>query len=288
MTENDCDTDPVTTAGRRPLSGPGWWRNQSLRTRTDGRLDRGAVPADAAGGVRPAGPGPRQGRRRHVRRHLPTSRSPRPQSGRDWKYPVPARTPTHVNEVHALDIDSTGPWPAGRDIDTCVEIIRLRHLRGHDNRLQNIIWRGRVASRSWGWTWQDRAGIGHFDHAHFSAVYTSAQESDTRTWGLIEEDDVSWTDDVIQNPAWRDDAKTNPTVKANYALYAAWNEAHAANVALASVAVQLKALTGKDFTDEQAIVAGVLAGLDPAVIAAAIPADLAREVADELAARLAG
>lgn len=200
---------------------------------------------------------------------------------------TPYKDADTINEVHALDIDSTGPWPAGRDIDTCVEIIRLRHLRGHDNRLQNIIWRGRVASRSWGWTWQDRAGIGHFDHAHFSAVYTSAQESDTRTWGLIEEDDVSWTDDVIQNPAWRGDAKTNPTVKANYALYATWNEAHAANVALASVAVQLKALTGKDFTDEQAIVAGVLAGLDPAAIAAAIPADLAREVADELAARLA-
>jgi hypothetical protein len=39
--------------------------------------------------------------------------------------------------------------------------------------------------------------------------------------------------------------------------------------------------------DEPAIVAGVLAGLDPAAIAAAIPPELARQVADELAARLA-
>ncbi|MET0426293.1 MAG: hypothetical protein ABW046_20660 [Actinoplanes sp.] len=194
----------------------------------------------------------------------------------------------HVNEVHGLDIDATGPWPVGRSLDDCVEIIRLRHLRGHDARLQNIVWRDRVASRSWGWTWEARPGIGHLDHAHFSAVYTSAQEADTRAWGLIEEDDMDWTDDVITNPSWRADAKTNPTVQAKFAIYAAWNEAHAANVALASVAAQLKALTGKDFTDEQAIVTGVLAGLDPAAIAAAIPADLAGQVADELAARLAG
>lgn len=52
------------------------------------------------------------------------------------------------------------------------------------------------------------------------------------------------------------------------------------------IEAQLTALTGRDFTDEPAIVAGVLAGLDPAAIAAAIPADLARQVADELAARL--
>jgi hypothetical protein len=50
----------------------------------------------------------------------------------------------------------------------------------------------------------------------------------------------------------------------------------------------LAALSGKDFTDEPAIVQGVLGGLDPATIAAAIPADIARQVADELASRLQG
>jgi lysozyme len=39
--------------------------------------------------------------------------------------------------------------------------------------------------------------------------------------------------------------------------------------------------------DEPEIIAGVLAGLDPAAIAAAIPADIAEQVADELASRLA-
>ncbi|MFI5833222.1 hypothetical protein ACIA5A_06045 [Micromonospora sp. NPDC051300] len=48
---------------------------------------------------------------------------------------------------------------------------------------------------------------------------------------------------------------------------------------------------GRDGTDEQAIIAGVLAGLDPATIAQRIaehlPADQAKQVADELSARLA-
>jgi len=100
------------------------------------------------------------------------------------------------------------------------------------------------------------------------------------------EDSVSWTDDVITNPAWRADAKTNPTVQAKFALYDAWNQAHAANVATAAILAQLKALTGKDFVDEQAIVAGVLAGLPVDAIVAAIPEDMAEQVVDLLTARL--
>jgi hypothetical protein len=103
---------------------------------------------------------------------------------------------------------------------------------------------------------------------------------------LPEEDDMAWNDDVITNPTWRADAKKNPKVQAGYALYDTWNQAHAANVGTAAVLAQLKLLTGKDFTDEQAIITGVLAGLDPSVIAAAIPAELAQQVADELIARL--
>ena len=46
------------------------------------------------------------------------------------------------------------------------------------------------------------------------------------------------------------------------------------------------ALANKDFTDEQAIVTGVLAGLAPEKIAAAIPPAIVKQVADELAKRL--
>lgn len=106
--------------------------------------------------------------------------------------------------------------------------------------------------------------------------------------GKAQEDDMDWTDDVITNPPWRADAKTNPTVQARFAIYDAWNQAHAANTKLDKVLVQLAALTGRDVTDEQAIAVTVLAGLSPQLIAAAIPPDIARRVADELAARLAG
>ncbi|MFY1681469.1 hypothetical protein [Micromonospora sp.] len=55
---------------------------------------------------------------------------------------------------------------------------------------------------------------------------------------------------------------------------------------LASLQTALTVLANKDFTDEQAIVAGVLAGLTPEKIAAAIPPTIAKQVADELAKRL--
>ncbi|MBM0237747.1 hypothetical protein JNW88_12270 [Micromonospora sp. ATA32] len=57
---------------------------------------------------------------------------------------------------------------------------------------------------------------------------------------------------------------------------------------LANMEAMLTALSGKDFTDEPAIIQGVLAGLTPEKIAAAIPPTIAKQVADELARRLAG
>ena len=92
-----------------------------------------------------------------------------------------------INEVHAIDVDSTGPWPAGRDLAAAVEIIRTRHQVGKDDRLQNIIYQGKICSRTWGWTWRLYTGLSqHYDHAHFSARYTTAQEGDTRPWGILE------------------------------------------------------------------------------------------------------
>ncbi|RQX19158.1 hypothetical protein DDE19_05180 [Micromonospora ureilytica] len=60
---------------------------------------------------------------------------------------------------------------------------------------------------------------------------------------------------------------------------------------LKSIAAQVTALqtalTNRDFTDEPAIVQGVLASLTPEKIAEAIPPTMAKQVADELARRLA-
>lgn len=51
---------------------------------------------------------------------------------------------------------------------------------------------------------------------------------------------------------------------------------------------QTERVLADDDSDEAEIVAGVLKGLSPEAIAAAIPADIAEKVADELHARLAG
>lgn len=97
------------------------------------------------------------------------------------------------NEVHALDIDSSGPWPGGPAwFDAAVHRIVDRHRRGEDDRLQYVIWNRQIANRDIGnWKWRPYTSTKdpHTGHAHFSARYTTAQEQDTRPWNL--EDDMT-------------------------------------------------------------------------------------------------
>ena len=103
---------------------------------------------------------------------------------------TPYEDSDRINEVHAIDVDDSGPWEPGFDFDDAVEGIRLRHQRGEDDRLQNIIRNGRIASRSWGWDWRAYTGANaHREHCHFSARYTTEQESDTSPWGLADQED---------------------------------------------------------------------------------------------------
>lgn len=101
-----------------------------------------------------------------------------------------------TDEVHALDIDCTGPWPDGRGgqaggwFDDKIASIVAAEKRDYESptikgRLQNVIWRGWIASRSNGWKWVPYFGASqHFDHAHFSARYLTETENDTRPWGV--------------------------------------------------------------------------------------------------------
>jgi hypothetical protein len=110
---------------------------------------------------------------------------------------TPYEDSDRINEVHAIDVDDSGPWEDGFKFDAAIEGIRLRHQQGKDDRLQNIIRNGRIASRSWGWTWKSYGGSNpHDKHAHFSARYVTAQENDTSSWGLTsgaagEDDDMT-------------------------------------------------------------------------------------------------
>ena len=104
----------------------------------------------------------------------------------------------HKNEVHALDIDSTGPWPDGKrgdvagswfdnKIKAIIATQKARWLSKTDMcALHYIIWRGMIYSTSTDWEGRTYTGSSdkHFGHVHFSARYETRAESDTRTWGV--------------------------------------------------------------------------------------------------------
>jgi hypothetical protein len=134
-----------------------------------------------------------------------------------------ARTPyedaDRINEVHAIDVDKD-LRKSGWSMEKCVEIIVLRHRRGVDDRLQNLIYNRRIWSRSWGWTARRYTGSNpHTRHAHFSARYTTAQERDTRPWGLLEAEDddmatITQTDFNARMDTWWN-ARMSPTAGDN-------------------------------------------------------------------------
>jgi hypothetical protein len=101
------------------------------------------------------------------------------------------------NEVHALDIDSTGPWPDGkpghvkgswfdRKIKQIIAEEKRRWLDPDDMcRLNYVIWNGYIYDKD-----EDFAPVKyegddpHTNHAHFSGRYETRAESDTRSWGV--------------------------------------------------------------------------------------------------------
>ncbi|BAL85456.1 hypothetical protein AMIS_2360 [Actinoplanes missouriensis 431] len=223
------------------------------------------------------------------------------------------------NEVHAVDVDSDGPWPdgSGREAGGWFDR-RIQHIAAQERieyaspdvygRLQYIIWRGRIISRSWGWSeWRTYSGASkHFDHAHISARYLTRTESDTRPWG-VEEDDV--TPEQLRaavkaelKDALPDFAKAVGDLKVNvnpgtgktpnwqrWSNVDAYGSPERARIlaAIGALAKQVAALGGKDLVDEDAIVDAVLAGLTPERIAAGIPDGIAQDVVDALGERLA-
>jgi hypothetical protein len=121
---------------------------------------------------------------------------------------TPYEDADNKNEVHAIDVDNN-LRKSGWTMDRALEIIILRHRNGQDDRLQNVIYNRRIWSRSWGWTARAYTGASaHTEHAHFSARYTTAQESDTRPWGLLQGDDddmnVTELDEYLKSDKGRD------------------------------------------------------------------------------------
>ncbi|MEU1240030.1 hypothetical protein ABZ388_06695 [Micromonospora parva] len=82
------------------------------------------------------------------------------------------------------------------------------------------------------------------------------------------------------------DRATNKNIALGTFVAAVAADTNAVRGSTARLEQALAQLSGRDFTDEPAIVAGVLAALTPEKIAAAIPPTMAKQVADELARRL--
>ncbi|MGA5306523.1 hypothetical protein [Micromonospora taraxaci] len=163
-------------------------------------------------------------------------------------------------------------------------------------RLYYVIWDGYIWSRSNGWRKTRYTGSDqHRDHVHGSGW--AADDENTASWPAVatKGDDMDSAQDarlkrVETDTAWLRDY-----------LYRALNgQAKAAggeNIELqkwvvegqrdrAAILTAISQLAGKDFTDEAAIVQTVLEALTPEAIADAIPPTVAKQVADELAARL--
>lgn len=189
-----------------------------------------------------------------------------------------SRSDHNANErgsVDAIDVDKDG-------VDMW-EIIAAfeRHPSAH-----YWIYRGLIADADQNWRRRLYTGSNKHDkHGHFSIRQTREAEQDTRPWGLLE-DDMTPADfvKILKDPQvaalmralpWQYDGRGF----AGTTTLSALDE-------LVRTSRSVAERVGVDPVDEQAIVAGVLAGLNPQQIAAAIPTDLAGQVADELAGRL--
>lgn len=189
-----------------------------------------------------------------------------------------------INEVHALDVDSTGPWPDGRGgeaggwfdrkIHEIIAEERRRWLDPNDMcRLRYVIWRGHIYHLDNDFAPKVYTGSPdkHFDHAHFSARYETQAENDTRPWG-VSEDDMPFTPQDFAK-AMADYEVWNPYAKRLQKLSEIWGFTpsraphEVTQQQLAGVSAQLAALAGRTNADidEAAIVQGILAGLDDAV-----------------------
>lgn len=141
-----------------------------------------------------------------------------------------SRTPhtdsDNIAEVHALDVDSTGPWPAGMTMAKAVAVVvNLMHAMGGRAPLNYVIWDHHIYEHP-AWAKATYTGTDpHTNHAHFSSAYgsgtgSSNPENYPGPWGLEEEfmalsaDDKTWikANTVSLDDKIGDEAYPNRTV----------------------------------------------------------------------------
>lgn len=110
--------------------------------------------------------------------------------------------PDDKGAVHAIDVDETGPWPAGGSMEKFCQFLvtecRKSGETGLDRgRLKYIIYERRIWEASSGWAVREYTGSNpHDKHMHVSCEYAPEYENDDRPWGIVAEfgDTVSQAD----------------------------------------------------------------------------------------------
>lgn len=180
------------------------------------------------------------------------------------------------NEVHAIDVDASGPWPNGMSMHAATRLIADRHRSGKDHRLQGVIYDREICWEP-AWQWKPYSGSNpHDEHAHFSAWYdTGARENDRSPFGLFEKwgDDMP-TVDEIWNVKWEEPGNPGRMVAAKDFLR------------YASTRGQVEGVYGQvDGTEEQAT--AIEGKVDQLVAALSGNMDaLAQSIADKLLAAM--
>jgi hypothetical protein len=200
---------------------------------------------------------------------------------------VPIHDADSINEVHAVDVDSTGPWPFDGGMETIVQHLLARCRSGAETRLRYLIYRRRTWSASSSWVEKAYTGASpHEEHAHFSASYNTGKEASTASWHLEElvaltDDDITRLVNAIKG------ADINPADDSSYSLGGALWTMLGRSSALNSLPAQVDAVGAK--VDH--VLALPATPVDVAALATqlaeALPPALAAQLANELAARLA-
>ncbi|MEU7570341.1 hypothetical protein [Micromonospora sp. NPDC049240] len=196
----------------------------------------------------------------------------------------------NLDEVRAVDLDRDLNR-VGLTAEQVVAYLVGRCRAGLERRIAYIIFNRTIWSASSGWKGRRYTGSNPHDH-HFHISFTAASDTDGRPFGLatlIKEDDTVTPKQflaILNDPdvarlmralPWQYVGGGIPTGMSTLKVF---NETYLA----------AKAAAG-DKVDEAAIVQGVLAGLSAKqiaeIVATALPATIARQVADDLAARLA-
>lgn len=204
--------------------------------------------------------------------------------------------PDSVAEVRAWDMDSD----LGVGVDAQTVVDHLRQLPGLSGVIRYMIYNRRLYHARDGFTPTAYTGASpHTEHVHFEGAWSQTADDNQTFDYRLEEIPVPLTPNditAVAKAVWEYDAdKVTAGTQTAAGMLLTENRRSGATTnlqlpdlakAVATLTTQLNTLTGKDMVDEAAIVTGVLAGLSPEKIAAAIPAEIAAAVADELGARI--